>query len=434
MSLRSHHGGRRERATFLLAIGVAVAARTAAAQQTVDAGVTGFAVKRPVLASACENGCPWGELGDYLAGAMQPLGYDIVQCRNCNLDQGPKLVSTAAYPPALGVADAFVGTTTRVNAPVDFGITSSNLLAWAYGGTYGYSTYGAFPNLRLIAKIEDPTYLLIAVKADSSITDLSQVAAQKMAVTILGGGSPISQPVLDYYGLTQDAVKSWGGTYEDAIVFGQADDPTFDILVNELASPANNPESGYWTRISQKHALRFLDPPKTVLDQLAANKALGVTEQTVKYGFLKGIGRPILTVAESGHAVFGRDDMPEQAAYDVAKAIDEQHDGLKWFIRPYSYDPRTAWSDIEVPLHPGAERYYREAGYLAGSSANACSMDASANHAASARGGCSLARSNGDSTAGRAAFALAFSLLAARRRKRPPSRRQEGAVEKVGAS
>jgi TRAP transporter TAXI family solute receptor len=349
---------------FLISGAFVLAAAVANAQQTVDAGVTGFDVKRPVLAAACEHGCPWGELGDFVADSLRPHGYDVVLCRNCNLDQAPRLVANASYPPQLGVADVFVGTTTRVNARVDFGITSSDLLAWAHAGVHSYSTYGAFPNLRLIAKIEDPTYLLVAVKADSGITDLSQVAAKKMPVKILGGGSPLSQPVLDYYGLTQDAVTSWGGAYENAIAFGQADDPEFDIVITELASPTNNPESAYWTKVSQKHDLKFLDIPETVLAQLAADESLDAIRVTVKWGFLRGVDRPSPTVARSGHAVFARDDAPEQAAYDVAKAIDEHRDGLKWYIRPYSYDSRTVWKNLDVPLHPGAERYYREAGYL----------------------------------------------------------------------
>lgn len=335
--------------------------------QDIDAGVTGFAVKRPVLASACPNGCPWGELGDFVTEALKPFGYEVIQCRNCNRALGPTLVSTAGYPPELTGADTVVGTTTRVNAPVDFGITSSSRLSWGYAGLYDYAQDGAYSNLRLIAKIEDPSYLLAAVKVESGITDLAQIAEQKLPVTILGGGSPISQPVLDYYGLTRDAVTSWGGSFADPIVAGFADDPPFDLIINENASPANNPESSYWTKLSQKHNLLFLDLPKQVLDQLASDQTLGVVPALVKWGFLHGVDRPIATVARSGHAVFGRDDMPEQAAYDIAKAIDQQRSGLKWFIRPYSYDPQTAWQNMDVPLHPGAQRYYREAGYLPGS-------------------------------------------------------------------
>src|SRR5579884_595397 len=309
-------------------------AQDAAPQGTIEVGKTGFDVKRPVLASACEDGCPWGELGDFLTDAMKDLGYDVVQCRNCNQDKGPPLVSTASRPPELGVADTFVGTTTRVDAPVDFGITESGLLSWAYAGLYNYarsgpfsgSYAGPFTNLRLIAKVEDPTYLLVAVKADSPITDLSQIAQQQMAVTIIGGDSPIAKPVLDHYGITTSALASWGGATQNAIVAGQLDDPQFDVVVSELGSQCNNPESALWEKISQKHDLRFLDIAPAVLDQLASDKTLGVQKVTVKWGFLRGVDRPITTVARSGHVVFARADAPEQAAYDVAKAIDRHRD------------------------------------------------------------------------------------------------------------
>ena len=152
-------------------------ASAARAQATVDVGVTGFGVKRPVLASACPNGCPWGELGDFVSEALLPFGYEVIQCRNCNRALGPPLVARASLPPELGIEDLAVGTTTRVNAKVDFGITSSSRLAWAYTGRYTYAQDGPFANLRLIAKIEDPSYLLCAVKAESGITDHFAVAS-----------------------------------------------------------------------------------------------------------------------------------------------------------------------------------------------------------------------------------------------------------------
>ncbi|HVS16846.1 MAG TPA: TAXI family TRAP transporter solute-binding subunit [Thermoanaerobaculia bacterium] len=83
-----------------------------------------------------------------------------------------------------------------------------------------------------------------------------------------------------------------------------------------------------------------------------------------RWGFLRGVDRPIPTVGSSGQVVFARADTPEQAAYDVARAIDEHRAGLRWFIRPYSYDPETVRKTRHVPLHPGAERYDRGRGYL----------------------------------------------------------------------
>jgi TRAP-type uncharacterized transport system substrate-binding protein len=344
-----------------------LAVSSASAQETIEVGETGFAAKRPVLASACAQGCPWGELGDFVKEAMEPLGYEVILCRNCNRTEGPRIVAKASYPPELGPQDAFVGTTTRVNASVDFGITESGFLAWAFGGHHTYAEDGPYANLRLIAKIEDPTYLLVAVKAASDITDLAQIAAERRPVKILGGDSPTSRPVLDHFGLTREAVTAWGGSFGIPILEGA--NATFDVIVSDLASPANNLESSYWTALSQKHDLRFLELPTELLDAMANDATLGMRRVVAKWGLLRGVDRPIATVARSGEAIFAREDTPEQAAYDVAKAVDVHRGALKWYIRPYSYDPHTVWENQDVPLHPGAARYYREQGYLSSTAA-----------------------------------------------------------------
>jgi len=41
--------------------------------------------------------------------------------------------------------------------------------------------------------------------------------------------------------------------------------------------------------------------------------------------------------------------IPEQAAYDLAEAIGENHGKLKWFIRIYTYDQETAWRNFGIP-------------------------------------------------------------------------------------
>ena len=84
------------------------------AQETVDVGKTGWEVKRPVMAAACESGCPWGELGDYVKKAMEPFGYSVILCRNCNRSYGPRLVSTHDYPPPLDEINLRDGTNVRI--------------------------------------------------------------------------------------------------------------------------------------------------------------------------------------------------------------------------------------------------------------------------------------------------------------------------------
>ena len=75
---------------------------------------------------------------------------------------------------------------------------------------------------------------------------------------------------------------------------------------------------------------------------------------STKWGLLKGMDRSIRTVARSGEVIFARADTPDQAAYDVAKAVDQARGDLIYLIRRYSIDPRTVAENQGVPLHPGA--------------------------------------------------------------------------------
>jgi TRAP-type uncharacterized transport system substrate-binding protein len=328
--------------------------------RTVIVGPTGYSTRRLIMASACPQACPWGELGEFVRDAMAPLGYEIILCRNCNRRFGPPLVARASLPPPLESGDLRRGTTERVNAPVDFGVTESGMLAWAYRGTFIYRSDGAMTNLRLIARIEDPTYLLVAVRADSGITDLAEIAMQRRPVRILTDHQPASDMVLEHYGLEQEQVERWGGSVG---FFMTADARTpFDVIVSSIASPANNPESAPWSIIGHSQSLRFLDLPEALLGRLV-NEA-DMQPVVARWGLLPGIERSIATAGRSGEAIFARADMPDRIAYDLARAIDARRGELRWFARPYSYDPRTVWSNFDVPLHPGARRYYREAGYM----------------------------------------------------------------------
>ena len=328
------------------------------AQEDIDVGKTGWDVKRPVMAAACDNGCPWGELGDYVRKAMEPYGYSIILCRNCNRSYGPRLVSTHDYPPPLDEVNLEDGVNMRVNARVDFGVTSSAMLSTAYSGTP--SNKNPYSNLRLIAKIEDPFYFLVAVRKESGIKDLARIKQLQLPVRIMGADNNM-MTILKYYGISAEDIKAWGG--KTGVTMEEALKGNFDIISGFLASPSLNPESSSWTTLSQKFDLYFLELPDELLKTMA-QQSVDAELVVAHQNLLRGVNRRIKTLGRSGESFFARDDTPERAAYDLAKAIDENHADLKWFIRIYTYDPKTVWKNFGVPLHPGAEKYYREVGYL----------------------------------------------------------------------
>ncbi len=340
---------------LLLAVSPIAAVR---AQENIDVGPTGWDVRRPVMASACETGCPWGELGDFVRESMEPYGYSVILCRNCNRWYGPGLVSGRQFPPPLDEINIEDGVTGRIDAPVDFGVTSSAMLAAAYHDRL--SGKGPYRNLRLAAKIEDPFYFLVAARKESGIRDFAQIEKQRIPVRISGYDGNMAV-ILKYYGISEDSLRAWGG--KTGVPVDEALKGGFDVVSGFLASPAMNPESSYWTALTQKFDLYFLELPADLL-KCIAERNVDAEFVIARNRLLRGVDRPIQTLGRSGEAFFVREDASDQAVYDLARAIDENRGGLKWCIRVYTYDPKTVWSNFGVPLHPGAERYYREAGYL----------------------------------------------------------------------
>ncbi len=189
------------------------------------------------------------------------------------------------------------------------------------------------------AKIQDPSYVLVAAKTETGITDLSQIRQKRWPVRILTAGiGGDSARILAHFGLSRQAIEAGGGRMTTA------------------------PEWRIWTEISQKFNLHFIQLPDDLLAELARE---GEQDRgTIPAGLYRGIERPIQTVVRTGTVIYSRADMPDDFAYTVAKAMVEQQQLLQWSHLNFSYNVHTVWNGYEVPLHPGAARYYKEKGYM----------------------------------------------------------------------
>ena len=57
--------------------------------------------------------------------------------------------------------------------------------------------------------------------------------------------------------------------------------------------------------------------------------------------------------------------MPDDLAYTLAKTLNDNSDRVRKIHGSLAdYEPAQGYLYLGVPLHPGAERYYREKGYL----------------------------------------------------------------------
>jgi uncharacterized protein len=346
----------RVRSSLLFVIPFLLATALAASAQT------GIKEKKPVFGGACKV-CPWGAMAEVVQAAMKPYGYDVQICYNCNAVDAPRIVSEARVPPPWKPDPEVPEILAPHNVPglgaIDFGATAAQFLHQAYLGTGPFAKEKPRTNLRLIANIQDPSYVLVAAKAETGITDLSQIRQKRWPIRILtaGVGSDSSR-ILAYFGLSRQEIEAAGGHIGNT----PEDHEKFDVAIGAGGGMTTAPEWRIWSEISQKFDLEFIQLPDALLAQLTSDgeQERGITP----VGLYRGIVRPIPTAVRTGTVIYGRDDMPDDFAYAVAKAMDEQQQLLQWKHLNFSYNVHTVWKAFEVPLHPGAARYYRERGYM----------------------------------------------------------------------
>jgi uncharacterized protein len=324
----------------------------------------GIKVKKPVLGAACKS-CPWGALGDLVKEALKPYGYDVQVCYNCWRADAPRIVADASMPPSLAnntdQLPAYL-VPPPPNAPVEFGVTGAEFVQGAYNATGRYAGDKPRKNLRLLANIQSPTYIIVAAKSSLGITDLRQIKEKRWPVRVIASAGA-GMDILKYYGLTQESIEAAGGKVAGSGgPEGQEMRKNFDVIIHYAMGLANCPEFNVWYEASQKYDLTYLDLPDDLLAKLA--KDYGMQRGNIPISLLRGINRVIPTVVSTGTIVYGRVDMPDDFAYTVAKAMDEHQDLLKWGLLPLTYNWRTVAKLGDVPLHPGAARYYKEVNFI----------------------------------------------------------------------
>jgi uncharacterized protein len=126
-----------------------------------------------------------------------------------------------------------------------------------------------------------------------------------------------------------------------------------------LASPA-----AAVTEMSHARALKLLPCPQPLLDHLAT---FGLGQGMIAAGTYPKIANAGETVASAtmGTTIIVSAAMADVLAYTITKTVNDHVDRVRRFHPSLSdYEPSKGWLHLGVPLHPGAERYYRQKGWL----------------------------------------------------------------------
>src|ERR1700737_1589029 len=164
-----------------------------------------------------------------------------------------------------------------------------------------------------------------------------------------------------------------GGTYVPEILkvlglsaqigYGSWDDMTTKLLSGQynavvLTGGAPFPAA---KELEAKEPLNFISPPGGETDLF--RKAMPeLTPSIIAAGTYSSLDKDYSTIGVYNFAV-GRSDLPEDLAYQLVKAIHENHAGLMKASSAASETvPQNVVKNTFLPFHPGAVRYYREIG------------------------------------------------------------------------
>ncbi|MFB2009445.1 TAXI family TRAP transporter solute-binding subunit [Flintibacter sp. P01028] len=243
-----------------------------------------------------------------------------------------------------------------LNGDLEIAIAMQDAVMQAYTGTEAYDGIEPAENLRALMRLW-PNYVQLVTTADTGITSIQDLVGKRVGVGAANSGVEINaRMILNAYGITYDDITP------DYLAYGEA---------------IENMKNGQCDAVFVTSGL----PNATVMD-------LGVQYDMVVVP-LDGEGRDKLveeypyyaksvipantynnTEDIEGIFVYNimlvRDDLSNEMVYDMLEGIFANIDTIKnsHNTANENIDITFGVDDIQLPLHPGAEEFWKDNGYL----------------------------------------------------------------------
>lgn len=170
----------------------------------------------------------------------------------------------------------------------------------------------------------------------------------------------VSEELFRAVGITFDDIKDWGGT----VVYAGSREQTNLMLNRRIDMIANSLFVGHRAlrQITDDRDVIFLPIPRSAIE-IVGNR-LGTAAYTIPENSYRNQLDAIDTVALGAVLVASR-SMDEISAYNLTKALADNVDKIHAVHAAMKkLSPELMASQNVIPFHPGAERYYRDAGLM----------------------------------------------------------------------
>ncbi len=238
---------------------------------------------------------------------------------------------------------------------IDMILAASNTAFGAYSGQEPFND-APVDNIRGITALY-PEIFQFVVLEDSGLQKVSDLKGKKVAVGAPGSGTErTAKMLLEAHGITYDDIEA------QFLNFGEAITALKDRLIDCAIVGSGIPTSAV-VDASASLDINLLEVDKQVMDEFLKQVSFFRLE-TIPEGTYNGVDKDVLAGA-SPALLLTSEDMDEELVYQITKAIYEHLDELeRVHAQGKNIKLENALKAMSIPLHPGAERYYKEAGIL----------------------------------------------------------------------
>lgn len=239
----------------------------------------------------------------------------------------------------------------------DSGFSQSDIAFWAYSGTGLYADKPPMESLRTIAALY-PEHIQLIARSAAGIRDVSSLKGKRVSLDERGSGSYANAiQILEFYGLSEEDVDAH---YLKSAPAAEA------IIANEI--DAFFITAGYPTNA----IIELAERAEITLVPIAGETAQKIVEtypfysrDTVPAGVYAGIGETETLAVGAQWVTDARVD--DDLIHDITAALWNERSRTLLDVghsKGGSVTIETALDGVAIPLHPGAERFYREHGII----------------------------------------------------------------------
>ena len=247
----------------------------------------------------------------------------------------------------------------------EIALTHSVIARWAHDGTVAFKAKQE--NILGIVGAMDKYDMAVVLTKKCGITSIDQIKEKKyplrlMTVDVGGLGELGTRQILEAYGMSYEALKSWGGSVTHTsrtVIASSIRDGHADAFIH-IVTPGHPALS----EIVLTTEMRFLPLKEEAIKILEEKYGWG--RGSIPANTFKGQEQDVSTVS-APTVVVATKTISDDVAYLLTKTISEgkaklvqAHAGMK------DFNPSEAWKreKIWVDLHPGAMKYFKEKGWL----------------------------------------------------------------------